>query len=183
MSKQSVVERAARAAADFGDAADAVRQAAASALGLNRTDFRILSSLRDGEPVSAGTLAAAAGLSPPAATEAVQRLVARGLLTRGTDPQDRRRAVITLSPDAAARLTALFAPVRDDGHALLSRYTIAELELITGFLEHGRRLQLAGAERIRAGTPTTAGSGSSDAQVAGLHAAAAFVEKRRRDAD
>ena len=149
MSKQSAVERAARAAADFGDAADAVRQAAAAALGLNRTDFRILAGLRDGMPVSAGELAAAAGLSPAAATEAVQRLAARGLLTRGRAPADRRRAVITISPDAAAELAALFRVVSDDGHALLSRYTRAELDLITTFLERGRQLQLTGAERIR----------------------------------
>jgi DNA-binding MarR family transcriptional regulator len=71
MSKQSAIERATRAAADFGDAADAVRQAAATRLGLNRTDFRILINLRSGEPVSAGALAADAGLSPAATTEAV----------------------------------------------------------------------------------------------------------------
>ncbi len=153
MSKQSAIERAARAAADFGDAADAVRQAASVRLALNRSDLRIIASLRAGAPVSAGTVAAAAGLSPGAATEAVQRLVARGLLTRATDPQDRRRALIRISPQTADELTALFAPVRDAGHALLDRYTTAELELITGFLEEGRRLQLVGAERIRSGCP------------------------------
>jgi DNA-binding MarR family transcriptional regulator len=153
MSKQSAVERAARAAADFGDAADAVRQAAAARLGVNRTDFRILTSLRSGEPVSAGALATEAGLSPAATTEAVQRLVARGLLERGTDPQDRRRAVITITPGAAAELGSLFGPISDDGHALLRGYTTAELELLIGFLEVGRRLQLAGAERMRANDP------------------------------
>jgi hypothetical protein len=74
------------------------------------------------------------------------------MLTRTTDPTDRRRAVIAISPDAAARMGALFGPVRDDGHALLARYTVAELGLITEFLENGRRLQLAGAEHIRAET-------------------------------
>jgi DNA-binding MarR family transcriptional regulator len=156
MSKQSAVERAARAAADFGDAADAVRQAAAARLGLNRTDFRILTSLRTGEPASAGVLAAAAGLSPAATTEAVQRLVARGLLQRGTDPRDRRRAVIRITPGAAAELVALFGPVSDEGHRLLHGYTTAELELLIGFLEKGRRLQLAGAERMRTGRPARA---------------------------
>jgi DNA-binding MarR family transcriptional regulator len=149
MSKQSAVQRAARAAADFGDAADAVRQAAAAHLGVNRTDFRILSSLRAGEAMSAGELATAAGLSPAATTEAVQRLAVRGLLRRSTDQQDRRRALITITDRAAAELTALFGPVSADGHALLRRYTAAELEIIIRFLEDGRQLQLAGAERIR----------------------------------
>jgi DNA-binding MarR family transcriptional regulator len=163
MSKQSAIERAARAAADFGDAADAVRQAAATRLGLNRTDFRILINLRSGVPVSAGALAADAGLSPAATTEAVQRLAARGLLVRGTDPHDRRRAVITITPGAAAELASLFGPISDDGHALLRGYTTAELELLIGFLEVGRRLQLAGAERMRTEAPHPARPAGSPA--------------------
>ncbi len=44
----------------------------------------------------------------------------------------------------------MYGPVRTSGLKLLDRYTAAELELITDFLERGRELQLAEAERIRA---------------------------------
>lgn len=150
MPKQLAVQRVARAAADFGDAADVLRHAVAVRLGLNRTDHAILAALRAGRSASAGELATAVGLSPAATTEAVQRLTARGLLVRATDPADRRRALITMAPEIAAQLGALLAPVRDAGEELLRRYTDAELELLAEFLEHGSRLQLAQAQRIRA---------------------------------
>jgi DNA-binding MarR family transcriptional regulator len=149
VSKQSSLQRVARAAADFGEARDAVDAAAAERLRVNRTDLRILAAARLAGPVSAGALAGAVELSPAATTEAVQRLVARGLLTREVDPADRRRAVIALVPATERAIERLYGPVRDGGHALLERYTEAELDLIADFLDRGRRLQLDNAERIR----------------------------------
>lgn len=149
MSKQSAVERAAYAARVFGDANDAVDQAVADHLRINRTDLRIVAAAHLGGPLSAGRVAEAVSLSPAATTEAVQRLVARGVLTRDTDPADRRRAVIAVVPAVGATLDACYAPVREGGFALLRRYTAAELELISEFLDRGRALQLAAAARIR----------------------------------
>lgn len=149
VSKQSAVERAARAAADFGDAHDAVDQAAAEVLGISRTVLRILGVVHLDGPQSAGRLAVAVGLSPAATTEAVQRLVARGLLGRRIDHVDRRRAVITLTPAAEGLVEWLYGPVRTAGFELLCRYTAEELDVIAEFLERGRQLQLAEADRIR----------------------------------
>ncbi|MFC4948943.1 MarR family winged helix-turn-helix transcriptional regulator [Pseudonocardia sp. GCM10023141] len=149
MPKQSAVERAATAAERFGDSVDVVDQAAAALFGINRTDLRLLGVVTVGGPQSAGTLAAAVGLSPAATTEAVQRLVARGLLARDTDPGDRRRAVITVVAGCAERLDRVYGPIRDSGVALLERYTEAELGVIADFLERGREQQLAEAARIR----------------------------------
>ncbi len=145
------MERTAQAAREFGDANDAVDQAAADHLGINRTDYRIIAATHIAGPLSAGRLAEAVDLSPAATTEAVQRLVAKGLLTRDVDPDDRRRAVIARVPAVGEALDAFYEPVRDGGFALLRRYTVAELALIRGFLDHGRALQLAVAERIRNG--------------------------------
>jgi len=142
------VQRAARAAAEFGDAADAVDDAAAAVFGVNRTDLRLIGALRDG-PLSAGRLAAAVQLSPAAATTAIQRLVARGHLTREADPADRRRAAIALTPQALRLLEQVYGPVSETAFATLQRWSAAELGLIADFLERGRALQLAEAERIR----------------------------------
>ncbi|MGI5128876.1 MarR family winged helix-turn-helix transcriptional regulator [Pseudonocardia sp. CA-107938] len=155
MPKQSVVERAAHAAAAYGDAADAVDQAVADVIGVNRTDLRILGVIYQQGPTSAGTLAAAVGLSPAATTEAVQRLVARELLARDTDPADRRRAVITIGAAGVGLAERFYGPVGDAGMALLQRYTDAELTTIADFLERGRELQLAQASRIRADDRTS----------------------------
>jgi len=143
------VERAAQAAAEFGDAGDAVDDAAAVVFGVNRTDLRLIGALRDG-PLSAGQLAAAVPLSPAAATTAIQRLVARGHLSREPDPADRRRAVVALTPQAMQIIEQVYGPVAEAAHAVLERWSVAELALIADFLERGRALQLAEAERIRA---------------------------------
>jgi DNA-binding MarR family transcriptional regulator len=142
------VDRAARAAERFGAAADAVDAAAADVLGVNRTDLRILGAVVDGA-LSAGRVAEAVGLSPAAATTAIQRLVASGYLTREPDPQDRRRAVVELTPAARRMAERIYGPVGDAGVVELQRFTAAELEVIAEFLERGNALQLAQAERIR----------------------------------
>lgn len=148
MSKQSAVERAARAASEFGDAADAVDAAAAVVFGVNRTDLRILGTVADG-PRTAGQVATAVHLSPAAATTAIQRLVARGHLTREPDPEDRRRAVVALTGSARDLAERIYGPVGAAGMSSLRRWSAAELELIADFLERGRAMQLAEAERIR----------------------------------
>ena len=142
--------QAARAAADFGDATDVVDTAAATVLGVNRTDLRILGLLLTEGPMAAGPLAAAAGLSPAATSTAIQRLVAAGHLTRAVDPGDRRRAVVQLTASAVAALERIYAPIHRAGVRELARYSPEELALIVDFLTRGRRMQLEQAERVRA---------------------------------
>jgi DNA-binding MarR family transcriptional regulator len=50
------------------------------------------------QPVSAGDLAAAEGVSPPSVTRSLNRLIELGYVSRQTDPADRRAAVIRLTP-------------------------------------------------------------------------------------
>ncbi|SHK95320.1 DNA-binding transcriptional regulator, MarR family [Pseudonocardia thermophila] len=150
MPKQEWIERAARAAAAFGTGRDMFDEVAARVLGLNRTDLRILSAAHAAGTLSAGALATQVGLSPAATTEAVQRLIARGYLTRDTDPADRRRAVIATSGRGAQLIEQVYAPLHAAGLAILEDYTEDELRLITGFLERGRQLQVDHAARVRA---------------------------------
>lgn len=153
MSKQLAVERAARAAQEFGAATDAVDEAASVACGVNRTDLRIVGVVHDRGPLTAGQVAAAVELSRAAATTAIQRLVARGHLTRHVDPGDRRRAVVALTDTATSLIDRVYGPVGEDGVAALHAWSAAELALIADFLERGRRLQLEQAARIRAMVP------------------------------
>ncbi|WP_073251730.1 MarR family winged helix-turn-helix transcriptional regulator [Cryptosporangium aurantiacum] len=155
MSKQSperelLVERAARAAADFGAAAGAVDEQARAVLGINPTDASILAVLYEREQLTAGEAAAAIRLSPAATSTAIQRLVAAGHLTRTPDPADRRRAVLVLTEATRTLLAAIYEPIGDEGTALLADYTDDELRVVTRFLERGRALQLAHADRVRA---------------------------------
>ncbi|MEU4419846.1 MarR family transcriptional regulator [Actinoplanes sp. NPDC024001] len=140
---------AANAAAEFGAAADEVDDAAATRLRVNRTDLRILALVGAAGAMTAGALAAAARLSPAATTAAIQRLVAAGHLRRDVDPDDRRRAVVTVTTSTEETLDRVYGPIGEAGRQLLDRYSPAELTLITDFLQVGRRMQLQQAERIR----------------------------------
>ena len=142
-------EAAARAAADLGAATDLVDEVAATALGVNRTDLRIIGLVSESGPLTATALAAAAKLSPAATSTAIQRLVAAGHLSRAVDDRDRRRAVVTLTPSAENLIEQVYGPIRQAGQRLLADYSAAELAVITGFLQRGIAMQLEEADRIR----------------------------------
>ncbi len=137
------------AAARLAAATDAVDAAAATALGINRTDLRILELMLTSGPTAAGALAIAAALSPAATTTAIQRLVAAGYLTRETDSGDRRRAVVALTAAATSLLHRVYGPIEQAGRRELARYSVAELAVIVDFLRRAERLQLDQAARVR----------------------------------
>ncbi|MFC4069836.1 MarR family transcriptional regulator [Actinoplanes subglobosus] len=152
MSKEYVeapLTAAADAAAAFGSATDEVDEAVAGVLGVNRTDLRIIGLVGAAGAMTAGALAGAARLSPAATTAAIQRLVAGGHLVRDIDPDDRRRAVVTVTTETAELINRLYGPIAEAGHRLLTRYSVEELRLVTEFLELGRSMQLEQADRIR----------------------------------
>jgi DNA-binding MarR family transcriptional regulator len=153
MSKQRVDDAAVRVAllsADFGAASDEIDAAAARVFGVNRTDLRILDLVNRSGRLSAGLLAAAAGLSPAATTTAVQRLVTAGHLVRAVDPADRRRVVLTLTDSAVALVRSCYGPLGTATLQLLRSMSPAELATVEAFLSAGVTLQREAAARIRA---------------------------------
>ena len=149
MSKQSLVTEATRAAAASGAAGDVVDEAAAAAFGVNRTDLRIIGLIAEAGTLTAGELATRARLSPAATTTAIQRLTHAGHLTRRTATEDRRRAVVELTPEAAGLLAEIYAPIERAGRAILEDYSAEQLELVVEVLRRGEEMQLREAERIR----------------------------------
>ncbi len=125
----------AQAAAEFGAANDAVDAAAAQALGVNRTDLRVLGIVQQAGDATAGEAAFQAGLSPSALTTAVQRLVRAGYLTREIDAADRRRVTLRLTSVARARIHELYDPVHQDGLQLLASLPTESIPVVEHFLE------------------------------------------------
>jgi hypothetical protein len=78
-----------------------------------------------------------------------ERLESSGYAVRTKDEEDRRRVLVTATPQAEQRVEQVYGPVRPAGAAVLSRYTRAELETIHRFLVQGEELQDQQAERIR----------------------------------
>jgi DNA-binding MarR family transcriptional regulator len=90
--------------------------------GLEPWEFDVLATLRRAQPIaprlSAGELVASSMVTSGAITNRVDRLVARGLVTRDVDPDNRRRVLIGLT---------------EAGQTLVDR-------LVEGHLEHERAM-------------------------------------------
>ncbi len=129
---------------------DIADQVVADYLGLNRTDTRCLDIVERLDGVSAGRLAAEAGLSTGAVTTVLDRLERAGFARRVQDPGDRRRVLVELTPAARRQLQELYAPLADATMHQLEGYTTDEVSLVRDFMRDNRRLNEAHAERVRA---------------------------------
>jgi DNA-binding MarR family transcriptional regulator len=117
---------------------------AAEHLGLNRTDLHCINIVENSGGLTAGELAAEAGLTTGAVTGVIDRLERAGFARRVSDPADRRRVKVEVTPKWYARTEKIWGPLRADwGSALSSRFTAEQLERVTEFLratnEVGRR--------------------------------------------
>jgi DNA-binding MarR family transcriptional regulator len=134
----------------FQGAVDAVDEAAAARLGVNRTDLRCLDLLLREERMTAGRLAEASGLTTGAVTALIDRLERAGYARRTPDPGDRRRVVVEPTPAARAASAELYGPVAEAGRAVLGGYGPEQLALLRDFMREARRVNEEHAARLRA---------------------------------
>ena len=106
--------------------------------GVHRTHLHALAHLmeaeRAGRQMSPGELSEALGLSAPATTALVDRLVAAGHAERRTHPTDRRRTIIATTDAAAHTGSAIFAPLAVRLREVSSALDGHEREVVTRFL-------------------------------------------------
>jgi DNA-binding MarR family transcriptional regulator len=127
---------------------DALDQALAERLGLNRTDLRCVDLLLE-QPRNPKELADAAGLSQSAMTTALDRLERMGYARRVRDDPDRRRVRVHLTPELLALIGELFGPFAAEAAAEVERYSDEELELLTRFFTGGSARRARHAHRLR----------------------------------
>jgi DNA-binding MarR family transcriptional regulator len=147
--KIELITRVGRRVQAFQDATDELDDAVSRRLRLNRTDLRCLSVLSQAAGVSASQLAAAAGLTRAAMTTALDRIEAAGFARRVADQEDRRSVRVEMTEAATREIAALYGPLAQEGFELLQKYTTKELAAVARYLEDGRQLQRAHAQRIR----------------------------------
>ena len=103
-------------------------------------DYRLLAALQEFGPASQASLGRHTGMDRSDVVASVNELAGRGLVDRSPDPADRRRNVITITPEGAAhlrRLEELLADVQDELAAPLSPSERHELtRLLTEILGH-----------------------------------------------
>jgi DNA-binding MarR family transcriptional regulator len=155
MSKEDVIRAVVLRIQEMQDAMAQIDESAARLLGVNRTDLRCLVRLRTRGPMTAGELAVEAGLTPGATTTAIDRLERAGYARRVRDDADRRRVMVAPTEAAAAAAARIWGPLSADVLAQLKGYTLAELALITRFLDQAVGHQQRHATRLRT-VPTVA---------------------------
>ena len=129
---------------------DIADQVIADYLGLNRTDTRCLDIIERLDGVSAGRLAGESGLSTGAVTTVIDRLERAGYASRVSDPGDRRRVLVELTPEARRELVDLYAPLAEATLRQLEGYSTDDVSLVRDFLRDARRINEAHADRVRA---------------------------------
>ena len=82
-----------------------------------------------------GEIAAGIGVSLPAASEVVDRLVDAGLAVRGSNPADRRQVLVGLTPEAEALATEMRRLRRGQIRAAMYRLPPAERPVFVHALE------------------------------------------------
>lgn len=116
-------------------------QAVADELGLHITDHKCLDLVHRFGAMPAGRLAELTGLTTGAVTGIIDRLEEAGYVRRANDPRDRRRTIVepTKNKKLERKIEAIFMPLHERMHKLLSSYSDSELAFLldatTEFIE------------------------------------------------
>ncbi|QND67528.1 MarR family transcriptional regulator [Mesorhizobium loti] len=131
------------------DATQAYDEAVGVRLGLNMAERHCIGLLHGG-PQSAGAIATATGLTPAAVTALIDRLEARGLLTRTRSLEDRRKVVIEAT-EATRNLSArYYGAIAREGEKVIASFSDAELATISRFVNAALDLQRDQLARLKA---------------------------------
>lgn len=104
--------------------------------GINVTDLALLLTLdAAGEPLSAGALSQASGLTTGATTTAIDRLVKAGVAERRRSEQDRRAVMVALVRPGAQRILRLMESLLGSRLALWSEFSASERKTIMRFIK------------------------------------------------
>lgn len=133
-SRQSATADLATAVNAHSEAALLFHATIAQRMGLDPTAYKALFALRRLGRLSAGELSTETGLTPASVTDLIDRLVAKGFVTREPDGRDRRRIVVTLCEENLLGARPGFGVPNPSLVALAKRYDAGQLALIADFL-------------------------------------------------
>jgi len=140
-------------------------QTVAIRFGLSESDIETLEALIDMGASTAGRLSELTGLTSGAVTRVIDRLEQSGFVRRVPDPADRRRVIVEAIPEKVAAVQSTLNRVGSASAEEISRYTDAQLTLITDFLTRMEQITRDEATSLR--DNPAGGDGGADAEVAG----------------
>jgi DNA-binding MarR family transcriptional regulator len=133
-----------------GNQDNAFDSLAAEHLGVNRTDLHCLNIIENNGGLTAGELAAQAGLTTGAVTGVIDRLERAGYARRVPDPADRRRIKVEVTRHFYTNADRVWGPVKADWESTLGeRFTAEQLERAIDFLRATNEIGRRHLERLR----------------------------------
>lgn len=133
-----------------GNQDSAFDNVAAHLLGVNQTDLHCLNIIQSRGGLSAGELAAQAGLTTGAITGVIDRLERAGYARRARGPEDRRKVTLEVTPEFYAKADQIWGPLRRDwDHLLTTRFTDQQLDSIVEFLRSTNKIGIRHIERVK----------------------------------
>ncbi|MDQ2952230.1 MAG: MarR family transcriptional regulator [Chloroflexota bacterium] len=122
--------------------------AIADRLCITPTELECLGTLALGGPLAAGDLAKRTGLTTGAVTRLIDRLESHGIARRRSDPDDRRRVLVEITPLAHKTAAPFYGPIERESAQLLAGYGEKELELILDFARKSYEFAKRHTERV-----------------------------------
>ncbi|MEO5807397.1 MarR family transcriptional regulator [Devosia sp.] len=115
--------------------------------GLGPSERLCLSFLVQG-PQTASAIAREIRLTPAAVTTLLDRLEQRGYVRRRPDPTDRRKVMVKSAAAALELVEAVYAPLAIAGAAMLDRYDVAELNIVSRVIRDSMEIQEKAAREL-----------------------------------
>ncbi|MDG4853348.1 MULTISPECIES: MarR family transcriptional regulator [unclassified Mesorhizobium] len=154
MNRAEMTAAVSRAVMRWQDATQAYDEAVGERLGLIAAERHCLGLLYAG-PQSAGAVAAATGLTPAAVTALIDRLEARGLVTRTRSLEDRRKVVIEATELTREFSERYYGAIAREGEKVMAAFSDAELATVLRFIDAALELQSEQLARLKAEPAST----------------------------
>jgi DNA-binding MarR family transcriptional regulator len=113
---------------------DGLDECAAAHFGVNRTDLRVIDTLRSRGPLTASELARAVGLTSGGLSIALERLERLGYIRRSPHPDDRRSVLVEATEAVAPIEQEVFGRLGKRMNQLLRGYSNEQLATIQHYL-------------------------------------------------
>jgi DNA-binding MarR family transcriptional regulator len=114
---------------------DGLDERAAAHFGVNRTDLRVIDTLRSRGPLTASALARSVSLTSGGLSIALERLERIGYIRRSPHPDDRRSVLVEATESVAPLEQKVFGRLGKRMNQLLRGYSNEQLATIQHYLE------------------------------------------------
>ena len=108
--------------------------------GLESAQHRVLGVLMKSGPHSMSEIGRMLYISKPYMTVLIDSLIEKGWIERGSDPDDRRVIIITITPSGKRQLRRVFEGYKTDIKSLLAGLESEDIEKLCTSLEHLQKI-------------------------------------------